>query len=309
MRKLRNALAVAGLFGALLRCDVGPSLGAPPQAPPTTNSAYGNLCEAPVRRLSAHVLSLCGNLDEANVRSLLGMLSSADSEIEITSFGGDPIAAARLAQVIRDRGIALRLRHFCHSACAHFVFMTAPYVTVEPTTLISFHHTPSLLHDIFAAHNLLAEAPILAQQQTAVADLYQASGLDLRFLYWPGLAADLFCIGLEPEQYGGGGVGGVVKRWIATLPPKSVILAVRGRPVTGSWVETESELIVWRFAMTRVGINSARFTMSFDWSPDWEKKSLDELRADLARVPICRTQAQLEAMRSEALNKMATQGR
>jgi len=63
--------------------------------------------------------------------------------LTVTSTGGDSLQAMKLGDIIRDYEVAMRVRHYCHSACSQYLMPSATRVTVEGKASIAFHGTPS----------------------------------------------------------------------------------------------------------------------------------------------------------------------
>ena len=302
MLRSRLGIAICILMIGLLGCDDYLGLGLAGGAS-ASNSAYGRLCGATVSRPTDDSLWLCGTIDPVVVDRLIEAVRPTDQEVVVSSHGGDPTSAVKLAEFMLQKGIRLRVKYVCQSACAHFLFMAIPDVVIDGRALVTFHHTPHLLWEIFAHWGIEDEAPILAEQMSNSDRLYKARGLDLRFLYLPGLAVDMFCVGLEPNEFGGGGVGLVVKRWHSVVPVRSYLVSVRGRDVAGEWVETKQQLLEWLREMAKFDVFASQLNIEFnsgDGGVEWE-----DLRTQLSSVPICRTRNDLDRLKSEFLNREA----
>lgn len=60
--------------------------------------------------------------------------------LQITSAGGHPLAAIRLAETIRDLNVTLVVDGYCLAACAQYAFMAAPSRIVNHQSLVAFHN-------------------------------------------------------------------------------------------------------------------------------------------------------------------------
>jgi len=105
---------------------------------------------------SRFVLNFNGPINDITVRSLEEIIKSYPHDsitINITSTGGDGQSAMHLGDLIRDRGVYVVVRGYCHSACSHYVLTSSERTIVEEGATILFHGSPTML-------NLGDDAPI-----------------------------------------------------------------------------------------------------------------------------------------------------
>ena len=74
-----------------------------------------------------------------NARLLEAVGGQPVDTLVITSPGGDADAGLALAREVRARGWTVRVREFCASACANYVFPAAQRRIVEPGALLLWH--------------------------------------------------------------------------------------------------------------------------------------------------------------------------
>jgi hypothetical protein len=190
------------------------------------------------------VVRVCDQLNARTLASLTAALEPKDREILLTSGGGTASDAMAFAELIATRGLTVRARQFCLSACATYVLTAAPKVVVEPYTIVAFHHTGAFVVDVFADR---AEAPADDPSRApALAEraFFQRHGLDPALLSRLGLAVEPGCVGVDAGP--SGSVGRIEYRHAWFVPSRTAADEMfRGR-LSGWWPgdagETESIL-------------------------------------------------------------------
>ncbi len=96
-----------------------------------------------------------GQIDAASVARFEQVLRSPSAEgarwIEITSAGGDAPAGFAMGHLIHDRGLSVRVKGYCVSACAQYVFLAGKFKSVEPKSLVLFHNTLGMIERLHRA--------------------------------------------------------------------------------------------------------------------------------------------------------------
>jgi len=103
----------------------------------------------PVARLSSFkssggdVIRLEGRIDASTPEALTNRIRETPGirVLEINSFGGDAIAAMRIAQILKTSRLSLRIAGFCMSGCANYLLPAARSVILVNAT-IGFHGSP-----------------------------------------------------------------------------------------------------------------------------------------------------------------------
>lgn len=103
----------------------------------------------PVARLSSfkssgdEVIRLEGRIDASTPEALTNRIRETPGVkvLEINSFGGDAIAAMRIAQILETSRLSLRIAGFCMSACANYLLPAAREV-ISANAVIGFHGSP-----------------------------------------------------------------------------------------------------------------------------------------------------------------------
>lgn len=113
---------LAGLFAAL-GSGVVLAAGAAAPAVPKAEEAFFN-----------------GPITKDAVRAFIATYEAIPlSEIVIMSSGGDAEAGMWFGHWVKDRNLALRVRWFCVSACANYVFPAGREKIIEPWAVVAWH--------------------------------------------------------------------------------------------------------------------------------------------------------------------------
>jgi hypothetical protein len=131
----------------------------------------------------------------------------------ITSPGGDADAGLALAREVRARGWTVRVREFCGSACANYVFPAARRRIVEPGALLLWHGAFSNLQtfEILERHRALRarladgsarhdELVFAVEQSTLVRTLERLESEVNAFAAELGIDTQLYTLGHRPQQ-------------------------------------------------------------------------------------------------------------
>lgn len=150
-------------------------------------------CVSDVARTTDGILRVCAQINQQTLDTVERLLKPTDTEIILTSGGGPSSVGMDFARLISRRGLTVRARHFCLSACSTYVLMTARRVIVEPETIVAFHHTASFAFD-FIAHRAGASADSpLWRGAMEERDFYKQNGLDPDLLYGFAAAVEPTC--------------------------------------------------------------------------------------------------------------------
>lgn len=87
------------------------------------------------------MIALIGEITQTSVDSVTRILPGAPAPrtLYIDSQGGDLRAALKLANFVREHDVKVVVVGRCFSACAHYVFSTAPHKAAMPGSLIGIH--------------------------------------------------------------------------------------------------------------------------------------------------------------------------
>lgn len=94
-----------------------------------------------VSRDNSGLIKYYGQIDEYRVEELIRLYRPGD-RLEIRSTGGDLFAGMALGQFINEKGITLEIKDYCISACANYVFLSAPRKVLNRNSLVIFHGGP-----------------------------------------------------------------------------------------------------------------------------------------------------------------------
>ncbi|RZI99474.1 MAG: hypothetical protein EON90_11455 [Brevundimonas sp.] len=177
-----------------------------------------------------------GEISSASVDAAIRSLDrTEDKTLVITSAGGDPSAAIRLADALRQRGSTLEVARYCISVCAQFVAMGAPSVSVRPGSIVAFHNS-AVAGSLLAQMDPRSIPPAVVAQAAAEKEVYARWGID------PDALIDQFT-GLQPYcTYGGGdrrrGYKSGAQFW---TPPRAWMTKHHPGRVTGWWPSSQIE--------------------------------------------------------------------
>lgn len=195
---------------------------------------------------AADTVRLVGEIDHGRVAIVRELLDGPGGRsirwLEITSHGGDARAGMELAGLVIERGLGVRVRGFCISACALFPFMAARVREVESGSLVLFHNSMELdqaLNRLAGkGHGVDAYASVVEREQQILGQI--------------GFKADLVKMGLvglepvcvlenaafavqDPRRYG------YFFRFGGFIMPRADVEALTGVPIHGFWPSNVQE--------------------------------------------------------------------
>jgi hypothetical protein len=197
-------------------------------------------CAQPVGRSPEGVLEVCGRLDRALVQAAVSQLAPTDRELVLTSGGGISPAAITLARALNARGLTVRVRGFCLSACSTYVLLTARSVIVEPGAIVAFHHTGANALEAIAYRSRRPVPPAVLQPAADERAFFGEAGLEPVLLDQLGMAVEPSCFGIRARAQGGR-ERFMNYRWSWFIPTHAEAEAMfRGR-LSGYWPSSAEE--------------------------------------------------------------------
>lgn len=208
-------------------------------SPPLTNSfmlpGSGEcIADSETLQLKAGDAVFCGPLEAGAAEKIVASFRQFEAQrLYFSSPGGFSEEAIRLASDLDNAGIALHLFGECLSACAQFLLSGVNDITVEPETLIGFHHTASAHLELLDRSGLAVSqevSGVLLRQSGMENAFYQAQGIDPQLLTTPYRELVPECI----EDVSTARIR-VRARWIMWTPSRDFIDAMRPVPIKGWW--------------------------------------------------------------------------
>jgi len=197
-------------------------------------------CTQAVGRSPEGVLEVCGRLDRALVQAAVSQLAPTDKELVLTSGGGISPAAMTLARALNARGMTVRVRGFCLSACSTYVLLTAHSVIVEPGAIVAFHHTGANAIEAIAYRSHRPVPPAVLQPAADERAFFEEAELDPTLLDRLGMAVEPVCFGIRTRAQGGR-ERVMNYRWSWFIPAHAEAEAMfRGR-LSGYWPSSAGE--------------------------------------------------------------------
>lgn len=167
-------------------------------------------------RIEVHgqVATFVGVITPAHIARLLEAVGAQPVDtLVVTSPGGDADAGLALAREVRARGWTVRVREFCASACANYVFPAARRRVIEPGALLLWHGAFSNLQllEILERHRALRsrladgsarpdELVFAVEQSTRVRTLERLEAEVDAFAAELGIDPRLYTLGHRPQQ-------------------------------------------------------------------------------------------------------------
>ena len=188
-----------------------------------------------------------GPIDDRNVAKFETALENAPSGtvkwVEITSGGGDARAGFKFGRLVHDRGLSVRVRGYCNSACAESVFLAGRIKDVEPGSLVLFHGTASTMKRLHAAagsdEGSLVFDP-LAREEDQFLDTIgikvDLTALAIRELKPICVLIDGRISADQINRYG------YATQFAAYALPRRMVEELAGGPVDGYWPSNPNEL-------------------------------------------------------------------
>lgn len=202
----------------------------------TGDAQPARICETAVQRQGSTV-RFCGPLEFANVAKAIDAMGSGVTALAVTSPGGNPVAAIRLAEAANKRNLEIRIERACLSGCAHYLLAGGDHVTVAPGAAIGFHHTPTYILGALMARKQ-PDPERLVDAAAAEQSFYSKQGVDRALLIEPELALEPRCVGLggtPPRSF-------VVTRMTFFVPTKAELERYRGgKALGGYWPSSAAE--------------------------------------------------------------------
>lgn len=212
------------------------------------------------------ILRICAPITDSVVAQVSEQLTPTDREVILTSDGGPQIPAIALADLLRERGVTVRVRQFCLSSCSTYVMAMVNAVVVDPYTVVAFHHTAAFAIDAVAARNGLAEDCIQRRMARAERDAYRAAGRDDRMLDRIAMAVEPRCAGMRdvsgrPEAY-------LDYRWSWYIPDRETARHIYGDRISGHWMKDADEAA----SILRMSLDRPNDTVRFGPLPSGESR-------------------------------------
>jgi len=222
--------------------EPGQISGAPPLIPTSFVLPGSGECIADPEtlQLKAGDAVFCGALDTGVAESIVADFRQIEAQrLYLSSPGGVSEEAIRLASDLDGAGIALHLFGECLSACAHFLLAGVDDVSIEPETLIGFHHTAVAHLELLRQSGLTVPdevSGILRQQAEMEKAFYQAQGINPLLLtkpyreLVPKCIEDVSTVQIRAQA-----------RWVMWTPPRDFIDAMRAVPTKDWWPKDRFE--------------------------------------------------------------------
>lgn len=190
-------------------------------------------------------ISFCGRIDPGHDDDLANIIKSSNpKEIVINSQGGDTGAAMNIARLIAQNDIEVVIEGRCFSACAHFILMTAPQVTVEENSVVGFHYNAAASTALLGRSDLLPKEGVEFHLKLAAREVlfYREFGLSIEWLLEPLWRVKPICFDRFHYAQNGQIVGARLKLlYRSWTPRKSFVEKIRNSQIQGYWPESESE--------------------------------------------------------------------
>lgn len=182
----------------------------------------------------------CGPFEAGMAERIVADFRQSEAQrLYFSSPGGFSEEAIRLASGLDGTGIALHLFGECLSACAHFLLAGVDDVTIEPDTLIGFHHTAAAQLELLGQSGLTVPdevSGILRQQAEMEKAFYQAQGINPLLLtkpyreLVPKCIEDVSTVQIRAQA-----------RWVMWTPSRDFIDAMRAVPTKDWWPKDRYE--------------------------------------------------------------------
>lgn len=213
------ALAISALAG----CARSTEVAEPPR------------CAPGARKFDGETVEVCGQLTPDAVDRAIALIDDDTRSIRVSSPGGSGVDAIRLSEQMTARNLRLDVVDICASACAHFLFLPAPAVSVEGRSVVLLHHTDFALVSAAEAAGLkpTAETQRRAERQRA---FFIARGLPIALLTDAFVRTEPVCIGQTPDQR-----LFAMTRLRTHVPSADLLNRVRPTAVDGYWPTSAAE--------------------------------------------------------------------
>ncbi|WP_433952619.1 hypothetical protein [Brevundimonas diminuta] len=165
----------------------------------------------------------------------IALIDDDTRSIRVSSPGGSGVDAIRLSEQMIARNLRLDVVDICASACAHFLFLPAPAVSVEDQSVVLLHHTDFALVSAAEASGLkaTAETQRRAERQRA---FFVARGLPIALLTDAFVRTEPVCIGQTPDQR-----LFAMTRLRTHMPTVDMVNNIRAAAVDGYWPKNAAE--------------------------------------------------------------------
>ncbi|OMG60717.1 hypothetical protein BJP32_01455 [Brevundimonas sp. ZS04] len=213
------ALAISALAGCARSTEV--------EEPPR--------CAPGARKIDGGTIEVCGQLTPDVIDGAIALIDDDTRSIRVSSPGGSGVDAIRLSEQMIARNLRLDVVDICASACAHFLFLPAPAVSVEDQSVVLLHHTDFALVSAAEASGLkaAAETQRRAERQRA---FFVARGLPIALLTDAFVRTEPVCIGQTPDQR-----LFAMTRLRTHMPTVDMVNNIRAAAVDGYWPKNAAE--------------------------------------------------------------------
>lgn len=192
-------------------------------------------CAPGARKIDGGTVEVCGQLTPDVIDGAIALIDDDIKSIRVSSPGGSGVDAIRLSEQMIARNLRLNVVDICASACAHFLFLPAPAVSVEDQSVVLLHHTDFALVSAAEASGLkaTAETQRRAERQRA---FFVARGLPIALLTDAFVRTEPVCIGQTPDQR-----LFAMTRLRTHMPTLDMVNNIRAVAVDGYWPKNAAE--------------------------------------------------------------------
>lgn len=130
-----------------------------------------------------------GEITAASATALNKHIDDGVRMLEITSVGGDAVAAMSVAYAMRRHRVAINVPSYCFSSCANYLFLAAAEKSLSPTAILGFHggvHTGGKKRTVEGGAASIEGAAQLEKIFDDSQAFYDAIEFDVSLLDWSG---------------------------------------------------------------------------------------------------------------------------
>ncbi len=227
---------------------------------------------------------LQGATDEVMVREFMRTVKSTPTAraVRITSAGGNGPAAIKIANLIYDRNLIVKVDQYCISSCAQFILASGRKKEIGKDSVVGFHGTSTALQQILLRSRLADGAKHFDYAASAEKSLYRKIGVDDSFLLSSDQYLERICVlkrsskSLDPAD-----AYGAVHRYVTFLPAKKSLLTAGFSGVSGDWPVSQAD-VDRRLAKLPFNANfSVRFVPDFALTQRLPNQSVDECNDEI----------------------------
>lgn len=97
---------------------------------------------AEIKKINSNAIYFEGYIQDGDDRKLTNLMDRSVKKLIIKSYGGEVTASIKLALLIHENNLSIKVEDVCASSCANYVFLAGKQKLVPRGSFVGFHGDP-----------------------------------------------------------------------------------------------------------------------------------------------------------------------